>query len=327
MRLILAAALTFFLAQLTALANDTALDAGRSYSQAFLAGHLDDVWARMTPEMREAFGGFDGMVTFREDLNREFGAEVEVLSEEAREDAGTNVYLRTSRWSKSTTPVLMQWVLISDQRIAGFLVKPAPVLAPSRFLDYQTRTPLNLPFDGEWYVVWGGRTLEQNYHAANVAQRFAIDAVVVRDDSTHSGDASDPSNYYCWGQVVRAPAPAKVVSVVRDLPDNPIGTTDQKNPAGNHVVLDFGQGEFGFLAHMQEGSITASEGTTVQGGQELGRCGNSGNTSEPHVHFHLQTTPDLATGEGLPAVFRDYLADGRPVVSGELKAGESIRSR
>lgn len=218
----------------------------------------------------------------------------------------------------------MQWVLTPDRGISGFQVKPAPVLAPSRFLDYETRTPLRLPFDGEWYVVWGGRTLEENYHAADVAQRFAFDAVIVRGGSTHSGEASDLDNYHCWDEVIRAPGAGKVVSVVRDLPDNPIGATDAGNPAGNHVVVDFGNGEFGFLAHMRRGSIVVNEGDDVPAGQELGRCGNSGNTSEPHIHFHLQTTPDLKAGEGLPAFFLEYSADGRPVTKGEPTSGETI---
>lgn len=326
MRIVLATTFALFLAQPPASAVDRTLEVGRHYSEAFLEGHLDDVWAKMTPEMREVFGGIDGVGAFRDKLDQQFGDEAEVLEEGIREATGAHVYVRTSRWSGAKGPILMQWVIAPDQRIAGFLVKPAPVLAPSRFLDYQTKTTLRLPFDGEWYVEWGGRTLEQNYHAANVAQRFAFDALVVRSGSTYKGDQSDPRSYYCWDRLIRAPASAQVVGVVRHLPDNPIGTTDADHPAGNHVVLDFGHGEFGFLAHMREGSITVDQGDSVQAGQELGRCGNSGNTSEPHVHFHLQTTPDLATGEGLPAIFRDYLVDDRPVASGEPKAGESIGS-
>ncbi len=328
MRLVPAMVLTLLLIPVPALADGPAHEAGRYYSQEFLAGRLGNIWTRMTPDMRDAFGTIEGLVAFRDSVARDFGSETGFVAEEVvADDTRAEVYSRTSRWSAVDVPVLMQWVLTPDQRISGFQVRLAPVLAPSRFLDHTTRTPLRLPFDGEWYVVWGGRTLEQNYHAADVAQRFAFDALVVRGGSTHSGDASDLASYHCWDQVVRAPAAGKAVSVVRDLPDNPIGDTDAENPAGNHIVIDFGNGEFAFLAHMREGSIVVEEGDEVQAGQELGRCGNSGNSSEPHIHFHLQTTPDLRAGEGLPAFFLNYSADGRSVAKGEPAAGETIAPR
>ena len=70
-------------------------------------------------------------------------------------------------------------------------------------------------------------------------------------------------------------------------------------------------------------------GDRVKPGQFLGSCGNSGNTSEPHIHYHLQDRPgfDPAHAEGLPAQFRSYLADGKPVERGEPVKGQVIRPR
>ena len=146
----------------------------------------------------------------------------------------------------------------------------------------------------------------------------------MRNGISHDGDGTRLTDYYCWDEPILAPAAGTVVAAVDNLPDNPIGSTDAQNPAGNHVVLDFGNGEFGFLGHMREGSVAVSAGERVARGEELGRCGNSGNTSEPHLHFHLQTTADLSNGEGLPAFFEDYVADGRPVDRGEPLAGQVI---
>lgn len=109
-------------------------------------------------------------------------------------------------------------------------------------------------------MVWGGRTLEQNYHAADDAQRFAIDVLVYRDGVTHRGEPQKLESYYCWNQPILSPAAGTVANVVADLPDNPIGSTDPQNPAGNHVVLDFGNGEFAFLGHMRRGSIRLQPG-------------------------------------------------------------------
>ena len=111
---------------------------------------------------------------------------------------------------------------------------------------------------------------------------------------------------------------------VDGLPDQAIGASDREQPAGNHVVLDLGDGEFAFLAHLRQHSVTVKQRDKVAPGQVLGRCGNSGNSSEPHLHVHLQTTPDLATGEGPPAFFENYIADGTLVDRGKPLQGQVI---
>ncbi len=327
MRLIAAIAVVLMAAASAVLGDDTQ-DLGREKSEAFLAGDIAAVWQDMTPAMQQAFGTVEAFQQFRDKLEQDFGEETEIVSEEVKPGGeGIELYLRTSKWSRNDATLLMQWAFDADQKIAGFLVKPVPVLAESRFLDYRTKAELHLPFEGEWYVVWGGRTLEQNYHAADRAQRFAIDMLISRDGVTHSGEAGTLDNYYCWSQPILSPGAGIVVAAVGDLPDNPIGETDPQHPAGNHVVIDLGNGEFAFLAHMQQGSVAAREGATVKAGDTLGLCGNSGNTSEPHLHMHLQTTADLADGEGLPAQFVDYVANGQPVARGEPQAGQFISAQ
>ena len=305
MRLI--AAIAIVLASVLPVLGQDTQSAGRAQSEAFLAGDIAGVWEDMAPPMQEAFGTIEGLQQFRDTLTRDFGEEVEVMSEQVQPGEGVEAYLRMSRWSKIEPPLLMQWVFDPQQKIVGFLVQPMPVLAESRFLEYETQAELHLPFTGEWFVVWGGRTLEQNYHAADRAQRFAMDVLIYRDGVTHSGDTSALESYYCWDQPILSPGAGTIAAVVNDLPDNPTGETDAHNPAGKHVVIDLGNNEFAFLAHMRQGSVAVSVGDMVAVGDELGRCGNSGNTSEPHLHMHLQTTPDLTDGEGLPAQFVNYL--------------------
>ena len=319
----LASAAVILLAVLTTADADPMID-GRAYSDAFLKGDMDRVWSRMDGQMQGALGSEETLDQLRSTLRRDFGEEAEVLEEEIGEADGYSAYLRTSRWTKSPGPLVMQWTLDGDGNVAGFFVRPKPVAAESRFLDYQTKTELHLPFEGQWYVYWGGRTIDQNYHAADRAQRFALDLVVRKSETTFEGEPTDLENYFCWDKPILAPAAGAVVTAVSDLPDQAIGSSDPAHPAGNHVVLDFGNGEFGFLAHMRSGSLKVKAGDKVEAGQEVGRCGNSGNTSEPHLHFHLQTTPNLAEGEGLPARFVDYTADGKSVESGEPEQGQAI---
>ncbi|MFF4526808.1 M23 family metallopeptidase [Streptomyces bluensis] len=69
---------------------------------------------------------------------------------------------------------------------------------------------------------------------------------------------------------------------------------------GNHVVLDLGDGTYAMYAHVQRGSLAVREGDRVRAGQLLARCGNSGNSTEPHLHFQLMDGPDPDTARGIP---------------------------
>ncbi|MGC4948855.1 M23 family metallopeptidase [Streptomyces sp. DT224] len=69
---------------------------------------------------------------------------------------------------------------------------------------------------------------------------------------------------------------------------------------GNHIVLDLGDGTYAVYAHVQRGSLRVRPGDEVGAGQPLGRCGNSGNSTQPHVHFQLMDGPDLETARGIP---------------------------
>ncbi|MGW2015950.1 M23 family metallopeptidase [Streptomyces sp. NPDC001927] len=73
---------------------------------------------------------------------------------------------------------------------------------------------------------------------------------------------------------------------------------------GNHLVLDLGDGTYAMYAHLKRGSLAVRAGDRVVAGQELARCGNSGNSTEPHVHFQLMDGPDLTTARGLPFTWR-----------------------
>ncbi|MFJ2771703.1 M23 family metallopeptidase [Streptomyces sp. NPDC087300] len=73
---------------------------------------------------------------------------------------------------------------------------------------------------------------------------------------------------------------------------------------GNHVILDLGEGTYAAYAHVRRGSLKVRAGDKVVAGQELGGCGNSGNSTEPHVHFQLMDGPDLDTARGVPFIWR-----------------------
>jgi hypothetical protein len=214
--------------------------------------------------------------------------------------------------------------------VRGFQVTPEVVRpAPSRYLDYATKTELRLPFapGDAWFVFWGGRAVEQNYHAAYSDQRFAYDLLAMQDGRTHAGEGKKNEDYHCFDRAIVAPGAGVVVSVENDVPDNVPGVMNAAVPLGNHVILDHGNGEFSFLAHFKRGSVVVEKGQRVAAGDALGRSGNSGNSSEPHLHYHLQDAPEFQQGgQGLPAFFLGYEADGELVERGEPVKGQTLRA-
>ena len=79
------------------------------------------------------------------------------------------------------------------------------------------------------------------------------------------------------------------------------------------MILELAEGRgYVVLAHLRAGSIRVGTGDPVDTGQELGACGNSGNSTQPHLHIQVMTTADQATARGLPMAFRDYRAWRRP---------------
>ena len=306
----------------------TSLATGREYSARFLAGDLDALWAKFAPPMKAAMKNDPATLkSFREQVVGQLGKEKELVAEDVRPAGEFDLYARTVRFEKAPQQrFVIQWAVAKDGTIGGFFVKAAPEAAPSPNLAYQTKTALQLPVDGDWYIVWGGRTLDNNYHAVDAEQRFAIDMLVKRDGRTHADSTTALTGYYCFGQPVYAPGDGIVSKIVDGNPDNPIGTVDARNPAGNHVVIDHGNGEFSILAHLQYASIRVKTGDKVKQGDQIGACGNSGNTSEPHLHYQLQDQAAMFSGaHGLPAQFADYVADGQLVPRGEPVRGQTVR--
>jgi hypothetical protein len=143
-------------------------------------------------------------------------------------------------------------------------------------------------------------------HAA-IAQRFAIDWVRLRDDGkTFHDDEKDNKNYLAYGTDALAVADGVVTEVKDGIPENVPGRDSRAVPitletvGGNHVILDIGGGHFAFYAHLQPGTLRVKLGEKVRRGQVLGLVGNSGNSTEPHLHFHIENANSPLGAEGLP---------------------------
>jgi len=216
-------------------------------------------------------------------------------------------------------------------------------VASSNFLNYQTKANLIFPLRGESLVVHGGREIEQNAHASEKDQRFAIDVVAIKQGRsalqeqgiaalatvTYEGDQKKNESYYIYGRDVIAPASGRIVDILDRIPDAIPSEShyDFKQPAGNYIVIDHGNNEFSMLAHLKKGSLVVNKGDLVVAGEIIGSVGNTGNSTEPHLHYHLQNTSQWRNGEGLPAQFQNYISNGKFIHRGEPVRGQIIESK
>jgi len=282
------------------------------------AGAID---ARLSDEMRTLLSD---VPVFLEAMNEQLGVEIEVLEEHIVPWLGGGVYSRRARFSEQTLPFDVTWTMDASGTVVGLHYQPALPEPPGPYEDYRTRSNLRLPFEDRWYVYWGGRSVAENYHIVAPDQRYAYDLVVEHDGSTHRGDGTANEHYYAFGRPIVAPADGKVVITANDVPDNRPGLMNPFQPLGNHVIIDHGNGEFSFMAHFQQFTVLVRPGEAVRKGQVLARCGNSGNSSEPHLHYHLQDSPRFGQGDGLPAQFQGYELDGKKIWRGEPTRGRAV---
>ncbi len=171
---------------------------------------------------------------------------------------------------------------------------------------------------GRWVAVVGPhrRAMQPVNGRLRNGQRFAVDFAALLDAKrrTHVGNPDRNSSYFCYGQPVLAVGTGTVVEAVDRYPDQipnhkvPVATEAQD---GNHVIIRLASGIFAAYAHLKPGSVRVHAGERVRTGQILGRLGNSGNTTGPHLHFQLMTRPSILDSDGLPFVLARFRLDGR----------------
>ena len=180
------------------------------------------------------------------------------------------------------------------------------------FYDYwtkiDTRITYSLPFEGEWIAVNGGETPETSHSWGIINQRYAFDFIAIEDLIGDEDETTEAT--YCdfatYGRNIFAPADGVVILTQDNIPDSQIiGQIDEQSPdfRGNFVVIQHSPVEYSFLLHLIPGSVTVAPGDQVTRCERIGRCGNSGHSTQPHLHFHIQNTPIFHYGKGLKVNF------------------------
>ena len=191
------------------------------------------------------------------------------------------------------------------------------------------------PFGPGAYLVGSGggselvnahvRTLDPSVprYRAWRGQSYALDFFGLNDWGTraHGFSPSDPAQYAIFGAALHAPCAGKVIATESARPDFQVPQQDTINRLGNHVIIGCGDAQI-VLAHLRQGSVTVKPSERVTLGQRVGSVGNSGASTEPHLHIHAQRAP--ASGE--PPISGDPLPlriDGRYPVRGDRVEGRN----
>lgn len=192
-------------------------------------------------------------------------------------------------------------------------------------LNYQTKTRFYFPLSGTWYV--SNAANPSGTHRWGIGQEFAYD--LVRMDSegnSGKGDETKPESYYAYGQEVSAPADGTIFEVRDGIDDTPMAQFADPDEAvmmkrlteyqtrlrakygprgsdGNYIIIDHGNGEYSVMVHLKKASIRVRKNDRVKRGQVLALVGQSGLSTEPHLHFEVVSDPDPFKQRGLPISF------------------------
>lgn len=203
--------------------------------------------------------------------------------------------------------VIMGPVLQVDRR-APLVIAP-PLRGPG-WLNFNGCCVATTPHRSARLAVDGARL--------NKFETFAIDWVRLQGGQLFTGNGTQNEQWFCFGADIVSIADGTVVAVRNDMPNEiplqpPVAVHHPDDYAGNRVVVKIQPGVWALYAHLQPGSVTVRVGDRVRAGQLLGRLGNSGNSSGPHLHFQLADGADVITSHSLPFVLDHYTLVGAVV--------------
>ena len=159
----------------------------------------------------------------------------------------------------------------------------------------QSDVIFSLPFNDSWTVFWGGDSLEQNHHHTTKSQKYAFDFIVTdAERKFFRTNGSVNEDYYSYGREVLSPADAEIIEVVNGLRDSKPKELNNFSFIGNYTMIKHNKNTYSVLGHLKQNSIGVKAGDIVKSGDVLAHCGNSGYTTDPHLHFHVQDSSIFA---------------------------------
>ncbi len=184
---------------------------------------------------------------------------------------------------------------------------------------------LDSPMKGVMCVVQGGNDSIINHHYPLISQRHALDIFKVADNVLQVRDWKIMKSDAGFGETVYSPCSGRVAHVERNHRDNKIGQTDVEHVAGNYLTIEMAPDRYVLIAHLKRKSITVKVGDEVKLGQPIAQCGNSGNTTMPHVHIQVQASEDFNyETETFPIAFRHVLRGDKRLENIQAKRNDLL---
>ncbi len=194
-----------------------------------------------------------------------------------------------------------------------------------RIINHKSENTYDLPLAGRW-VAFGTPSLV-SHHRWGALQEFAFDFVKIgQDNKSHSGKGDKLEQYYAYGEPVFSIGDGVVVSTMNEMTESDQNlkqvteTSEEflsrtmmaqqkllqkgfKYTTGNYVIIEHSNNEYSYYLHLKPGSVMVKEGDRVKKGQPIGNIGHSGNSTEPHLHFHLSNSAVIDYSRSIPVQF------------------------
>ncbi|MTH55022.1 peptidoglycan DD-metalloendopeptidase family protein [Bacillus mangrovi] len=284
-------------------AKEEAVVRPKAIGKLILKGEYERVYRQTSEEFRKEISLEDFM-----ELSNKFN--IGVKKYKLVSDLPLAPEIKEYIWLDQTGTKGISAAVEKDGTIAGLGFVLLEKFASDRFF---TKYQYEMPFKGRWFTYWGGTNVLQNYHYEFDIQRYAYDFVKMKRGMTYKGDPLKNESYFAFGKPVLAPLGGTVVETENGVRDNIPGEMNEDEPLGNTVIIQHANGEYSVLAHFKQGSVKVKKGDKVRTGQLLGECGNSGNSSEAHIHFQVSSSPEVFEGKSIRIQFKN----GKEPVRGE----------
>lgn len=205
-------------------------------------------------------------------------------------------------------------------------------------IQYKSNNQYSFPLKGTWSA-FGAPSLNSHHRWVGI-QEFSYDFIKMdKNGNSHKKDGSKFKHYYAYGEDVLSIGDGKVVSVINTIEESDVLLQSEDSDEhwikvkalqnelmkkgfeyvlGNHVIIKHANGEYSYYMHLKTNSITVQVGDTIKKGQKIGELGQSGMSSEPHLHFQLSDSPDILKSRCLPIVFSNIGDNNWNILYGEI---------
>lgn len=271
---------------------------GETIGTRFLKGEFQAIYNQTASNFKE-------MITIEQFMELSSSFNLGVQNYSLVSETRLTDYLRHYLWLDNEKFKAISVIFDPDDVIHSLLLAPYETYPET---DNQlSKNTYMMPIQDEWFVFWGGANQFINYHYEIEEQRYAYDLVIIKNGQSFRNTPTSNDDFYAFNKEVVAPCDGRVVQVVNSIVDNELGSTNVSNPEGNYVIIQHANNEYSLIAHFKQNSIVVKEGQMIKQSQLVGYCGNSGNSSEPHIHFQVMNSPNHHNAKSIRIRFHgDY---------------------